>query len=51
MEDSGEAMGVIDLPSDLDVHEIGETYVLGRWRDELDVELVRMCGLVRGTGP
>lgn len=43
----GRARGVIGLPSGLEVYEIGEDYVLGRWLDELGVEYVRRHALNR----
>jgi hypothetical protein len=38
----------VTLPTEMDVHDIGEDYILGVWEDELDVEYVRMYGLDRG---
>jgi hypothetical protein len=35
-------------PSGLEVHDIGADYILGVWKDELEVEYVRMYALVRG---
>lgn len=43
----GRAQGVIELPAGLEVHEIGEHYVLGRWTDDLGRELVRRHALER----
>jgi hypothetical protein len=43
----GRAQGVVELPGELAVHEIGEDYVLGRWIDELGVEYVRRHTLDR----
>ena len=37
----GRARGIVELPRELEVHDIGEDYILGRWTDELDVEYVR----------
>jgi hypothetical protein len=42
-------LGEVALPSTLGVTEIGEDYVLGTWRDEMDVEYVRMYSLDRGS--
>lgn len=38
----GGLLGVVGIPPGLLVYEIGEDYVLGRWRDELDVEHIRL---------
>jgi hypothetical protein len=47
----GVLMGQVTFPEVLDtVYEIGEDYVLGLARDELDVESVRIYGLMRGEG-
>ncbi len=43
----GGLLGRLRLPGDLEVYEIGEDYVLARWRDELDVEHVRLYRLER----
>lgn len=43
----GRAHGTIQMPDGLEVHEIGEDYILGRWADDLDVESVRRYGLHR----
>lgn len=43
----GRARGVIELPTDLEVHEIGEDYVVGVWQDDLGVEYVRRYDLDR----
>lgn len=44
----GKGLGEVALPPNLVVTEIGEDYLLGTWRDELDVEYVRMYSLDRG---
>jgi len=46
----GRARGMVELPSGLEVHEIGENYILGRWIDDLGVEYVRRYGLDRSAG-
>ncbi|MEX2529374.1 MAG: hypothetical protein WD960_01260 [Gemmatimonadota bacterium] len=38
---------MIDLPRGLEVHEIGESHILGHWEDELGVEHVRRYALDR----
>ena len=46
----GRAQGTVRLPAGLEVHEIGEDYVLGRWLDRASgVEYVRWHRLDRGT--
>lgn len=35
-------------PNSLDIHEIGEDYILGVWKDEFHVEYVRVYSLDRG---
>jgi len=44
---AGELLGVVAVPPGLLVYEIGDDYVLGRWRDELDVEHVRLHQLIK----
>lgn len=44
----GRIVAQADLPSGLDVQEIGDEYVLGVTRDEMDVERVQVHRLVRG---
>jgi len=41
------AIALIRVPGRFEILEIGTDYVLGIWRDELDVEYVRLYGLVR----
>jgi hypothetical protein len=45
--ESGEWLGKVHTPSRFTVYEIGADYVLGLWRDELDVEHVQLLGLDR----
>jgi hypothetical protein len=40
-------LGDVTLPAALEVYEIGEDYVLGKWRDELDVEHVGVYALLK----
>lgn len=40
-DSEGRGRGMVRLPSELEVHDIGENYILGRWTDELGVEYVR----------
>jgi hypothetical protein len=44
---AGRARGLIELPRGLEVHEIGQDYILGRWTGELGVEHVRRHALDR----
>jgi hypothetical protein len=46
----GRFLGLVDLPADGRVTQIGADYVLGVWRGELDVEQVRMYSLLK-TAP
>ncbi len=41
----GNMLGVVTTPPQLDVYEIGPDYLLGRWRDELEVEYLRVYEL------
>lgn len=41
----GRRLGQVELPRDLEPFEIGSDYVLGLWKDELDVERVRLYRL------
>jgi hypothetical protein len=43
----GRALGTVETPPGLRIMEIGADYVLGVWRDDLDVEHVRMYRLDR----
>lgn len=43
----GRARGTVALPSGLEVHDIGEDHILGRWIDHLGVEHVRRHTLLR----
>lgn len=43
----GKVVGRVETPSGLDVYEIGADYVLGRVRDELDIESVQLRPLER----
>jgi len=44
---TGTAIGVLRVPSNLQLLEAGRDYVLGVWRDELDVEFVQVYSLVK----
>jgi hypothetical protein len=43
----GELLGVVAVPPGLLIYEIGGDYVLGRWKDELDVEHIRLHELIK----
>ncbi len=45
----GGARGTVALPPGIEVFEIGEAWILGRWTDDLDVEHVRVWRLERGA--
>lgn len=45
----GRMLGTLAVPSGLRVFEVGADYILGVWRDDLDVEHVRLHGLRRGV--
>lgn len=40
-------LGAVEIPSGLYVHEIGSDYVAGVWKDEFDVERVRVYDLLK----
>lgn len=44
---SGRLLGAVDFPAGIDVFEIGSDYVLGRFRDQDDVESVRLYRFAR----
>ena len=46
----GRAHGTIRTPAGLEVHRIGDDFILGVWLDELRVEHVRRYTLRRGVG-
>ncbi|HSG80741.1 MAG TPA: hypothetical protein VLC48_00715, partial [Gemmatimonadota bacterium] len=43
----GAALGVVEMPARFEPYEIGSDFVLGRWRDELDIEHVRLYRLLK----
>lgn len=43
----GRVLGFVETPEDLAIYEIGEDYILGRVRDELQVEYVQLWKLER----
>ncbi len=46
-DSEGVLLGTLTAPEGLDILEVGDDYALGLWRDEDDVEYVRMYGLVK----
>ena len=44
---AGQALGFVETPAGLTIHEIGEDYVLGKRTGELDVESVELWALSR----
>ena len=46
----GRVLGFVETPAELEIHEIGEDYLLGRFRDELGVEYVQVWPLERSAG-
>jgi hypothetical protein len=47
MDTDGRWLGTVHTPPGLRIYEIGADYVLGVWRDELNVEYVRTYALLR----
>jgi hypothetical protein len=47
IDPQGQALGEVEIPEGLRVLEIGDDYVLGVQRDDLDVEHVRVYGLLK----
>ena len=45
----GVALGFVETPPQLVIHEIGEDYIMGKVTDELGVEYVQVWGLDRGV--
>ena len=46
----GRVLGFIETPQGLRIGQIGEDYILGHYRDELDIEYVQMWPLERSEG-
>jgi len=47
-DSAGVMLGSVRMPSRFLVHQIGEDFVLGRWRDASDVEQVLLYELIKG---
>jgi hypothetical protein len=43
----GALLGTVEMPQELRAYQIGDDFVLGRWIDELDVEHVRLYGILK----
>ena len=46
-DQEGRALGFVETPSGLTIHEIGADYILGRRTGDMDVESVELWGLTR----
>lgn len=46
-DSSGRMLGVVEMPERFTIYQIGRDFVLGRWTDEMDVEHVRLYGLIK----
>jgi hypothetical protein len=44
----GKLLGQVDLPAGVSPYEIGRDYLLGVWKDEMELEHVRMYRIVQG---
>jgi hypothetical protein len=44
----GKLLGQVDLPAGVSPYEIGNDYLLGVWKDEMELEHVRMYRIVQG---
>lgn len=47
IDSDGSFLGTLVMPDGLEILEIGHDYVLGRWRDESNVEYIRVYSLSR----
>lgn len=47
----GRWLGTVDMPVEFRALEIGTEWVLGVWRDDMDVQTVRRYDLIRPPGP
>jgi hypothetical protein len=46
-DSAGALLGVVETPPGLEIYQIGSDFVLGRWRDAMDIEHIQMFGLTR----
>lgn len=49
VDPGGRVVAVVETPRSFEPHHIGEEFVLGRWRDESDVNFIRFYALERST--
>ena len=49
-EPHGRFLGMVEMAPEFRPHDIGADYVLGVWKDELDVESVRLYDLIKPRG-
>jgi hypothetical protein len=47
LDPSGRYLGAVETPADFLVHEIGDNWILGVWRDDLDIPYVRQYRLIK----
>jgi len=47
-DSAGTLLGELDAPLGFEPYQIGDDFLLGKWRDEMDVEYVRMYELRKG---
>lgn len=45
---AGILLGTVKIPADIDVYSIQNDHVLGLWKDDLDVQHVRLYRLNKG---
>ncbi len=50
VDPGGRVLGFVETPERLEIYEIGEDFILGRVRDELDVEYIQVWPLERPGG-
>ena len=50
VDPGGRVLGFVETPEGLEIYEIGEDYILGRVRDELEVEYIQVWPLDRSGG-
>jgi hypothetical protein len=48
---TGQMLGTVTMPLRFTPYDIGSDYILGRWRDDLDVEHVQLYGLTKPASP
>jgi hypothetical protein len=51
LEPNGTLLGRVEMPARFDVYDVGADYVLGRWRDELGEEFVRLYAMALKRDP